>query len=187
MVAVHHAAHAAHAAPAAKAFNPENTPLNLGPATSVVHSTSAGGGLVRTVVGLAIVIAVIYGLTWILKQVKANNEDKAAGTGLASLATLPLGPNRSVHLIRSGREYVLVGSAENGVTPLRRYTEEQARTLGLLDSDSDSDSDIGESDRGGKPGGSGAAIGRFLRGEDGDERNTTQRALDAVRNWTVRA
>src|ERR671939_234591 len=96
----------------------ENTPLNL-PSAAPQQTASSGGGLVRTFVGLAIVLAVIYGLYWVLKQVKASREERASGSGLSSVATLPLGPNRSVHLVRSGRDYVLVGASENGVTPIR--------------------------------------------------------------------
>jgi flagellar protein FliO/FliZ len=48
------------------------------------------------------------------------------------MATLSLGPNRSVHLVRSGREYVLVGASEHGVTPIRTYTEEEALGAGLI-------------------------------------------------------
>jgi flagellar protein FliO/FliZ len=87
---------------------------------------------VRTIAGLAIVIGVIYGLYWILKQVKASREDKALGSGLKTLATLPLGPNRAMHLIRAGDEVVLVGVGEGGVTPIRTYGEHEARALGLL-------------------------------------------------------
>jgi flagellar protein FliO/FliZ len=45
---------------------------------------------------------------------------------------MPLGPGRSVHLIRAGRELVLVGSAEHGIVPIRTYTEDEAQALGLL-------------------------------------------------------
>ena len=86
----------------------------------------------RTIVGLAIVIGVIYGLYWVLKQVKASREDKALGSGLKTLATLPLGPNRALHLVRAGDEVVLVGVGEHGVTPIRTYGENEARALGLL-------------------------------------------------------
>jgi flagellar protein FliO/FliZ len=112
----------------------ENTPLNLPLQSSHAASTpgASGGSLVRTFVGLAIVLAVIYGLYWVLKQVKASREERASGSGLASVATLPLGPNRSVHLVRSGREYVLVGASEHGVTPIRTYSEEEAHDAGLI-------------------------------------------------------
>src|ERR671935_2435125 len=115
----------------------ENTPLNL-PAQST-HSAStpgaSGGSLVRTFVGLAIVLAVIYGLYWVLKQVKASRESAASGQGLESVATIPLGPNRALHLVRAGRELVLLGVAEHGVTPIRTYTEEEAIELGLVGED----------------------------------------------------
>jgi flagellar protein FliO/FliZ len=90
---------------------------------------------VRTIVGLAIVIGVIYGLYWILKQVKASREDKALGSGLKTLATLPLGPKGSMHLIRAGDEVVLVGVGDAGVTPIRTYGEHEARALGLIADD----------------------------------------------------
>ena len=50
--------------------------------------------------------------------------------GLETVATLPLGPNRSLHLVRAGDELVLVGVAEHGVTPIRTYSEDEARALG---------------------------------------------------------
>ena len=43
--------------------------------------------------------------------------DAPTGCGLESMATLPLGPNRSLHLVRAGGEVVLVGVGEHGVTP----------------------------------------------------------------------
>lgn len=111
----------------------EKTPLNLkgspGPNTHV----GGGGSIVRTIVGLAVVIGVIYGLYWILKQVKSSREEKATGQGLAALATLPLGAQRSLQLVRAGRELHLVGVSEHGVTPVRTYTEEEADAAGLLD------------------------------------------------------
>jgi flagellar protein FliO/FliZ len=86
---------------------------------------------VRTIVGLAIVLAVIWGLYWILRQVKAGRDPHVSTAGLASVAALTLGSGRSVHLIRAGSDYVLLGSAEHGLVPIHRYTEEQARAAGL--------------------------------------------------------
>ena len=112
----------------------EKTPVNLNDVPeSRAQAGSAGGSLVRTIVGLAVVIAVIYGLYWVLKQVKASREDKASGSGLSALATLPLGPNRSLQLVRAGRELVLVGVSEHGVTPVRTYSEDEAEAVGLLE------------------------------------------------------
>jgi flagellar protein FliO/FliZ len=126
-------------APAALAADGERTRLNLADsdAAPAQAAGSSGGGLVRTIVGLAIVIGVIYGLYWILKQVKASREESASGEGLQTLATLPLGTNRSIHLVRAGHEIVLVGAGEHGVTPIRTYSEAEARALGLIPADED--------------------------------------------------
>ena len=62
-------------APAALAADGESTPAEPRAArrrpTRRRPPGASGGGLVRTIVGLAIVIGVIYGLYWVLKQVKA--------------------------------------------------------------------------------------------------------------------
>jgi flagellar protein FliO/FliZ len=110
----------------------ENTPLRLDPAPAAQHSTGGGGGIVRTIVGLAVVIGVIFGLHWILKQVKGSRESRSTGAGLEPLSTLALGPGRALHLVRAGSEIVLLGCADHAVTPLRVYSEEEARRLGLL-------------------------------------------------------
>ena len=120
----------------------ENTPLSL-PAdggAKKVTTASGGGSLVRTFVGLAIVLAVIYGISWVLKQVKRSKEERGQGTSLETTAVVALGPNRSLHLVRAGRELVLVGVAEHGVTPIRTYTEDEAIDLGLIAEDADLDS-----------------------------------------------
>jgi flagellar protein FliO/FliZ len=112
----------------------ENTPLSL-PAdggAKKVTTASGSGSLVRTFVGLAIVLAVIYGIAWVLKQVKRSKEERGQGTSLETTAVVALGPNRSLHLVRAGRELVLVGVAEHGVTPIRTYTEDEAIDLGLI-------------------------------------------------------
>jgi flagellar protein FliO/FliZ len=116
----------------------EQTPLNVSGgenADAPQQVGASGGSIVRTIVGLAVVIGVIYGLAWVLRQVKASKRASAEGGGLTTLATLPLGTNRSLHLVRAGGEIVLVGAGEHGVTPIRTYTEEEARRLGLLDDD----------------------------------------------------
>jgi flagellar protein FliO/FliZ len=123
----------------AKGAGGENTPLHLGSTTGgAAHTstTSSGGAsIVRTIVGLAIVIAVIWGLAWILRQVKSGREPNVSSSGLSSVAALTLGSGRSVHLVRAGNDYVLLGSTEHGVAPIHRYTEEQARDAGLLGED----------------------------------------------------
>ena len=140
---------AALAASTAPSASGENTPLNLDrPAQAVERS--GGGGIVRTIVGLAVVLGVIFGMHWVLKQLKHSRENRSTGGGLNPLSTLQLGPNRALHLVRAGSEIVLVGSGENGVTPIRVYTEDEARLLGLLDEIERFDDDV-MAGRGGRP------------------------------------
>lgn len=118
-------------APALAAPQGEDTPISLEGGGE--QAASGGGGLIRTVVGLAIVIAVIYGLYWVLRQVKASREATASGGGLSSIASLPLGTNRAVHVVRAGNEVLVLGATEHGITRLRAYPEQEARAAGLLD------------------------------------------------------
>lgn len=119
----------------AQAARGESTPVDLTGASDQGSHIGGGGSIVRTIVGLAIVIGVIYGVAWVLRQVKASKQPRATGSGLATLASVPLGPNRAVHLVRVGRDLVLLGVAEHGVVPIRTYTEEEAYTAGLIDED----------------------------------------------------
>jgi flagellar protein FliO/FliZ len=157
-----------------KAAGGENAPLNLsnsGP--SAPHTSSGGASLVRTIVGLAIVIAVIWGLSWIMRQVKSNRDPQVTSAGLASVAALTLSSGRSLHLVRAGNDYVLLGSAEHGVVPIHRYTEQEARDAGLLAGGQvwrnagQGDSDKGAADPMGTPSAAGGVVAR-------------------LREWTVR-
>jgi flagellar protein FliO/FliZ len=157
----------------------EATRLALPSATPGTPSSSGGASIVRTIVGLLIVIAVIWGLTWILKQVKSGRERNSAGTGLASLATLALGSGRTLHLVRAGRDYLLVGSAEHGVAPIHRYTEQQAREAGLLDLPPA----VAADDRRGPPSAGAPQIPGQPSSTIG---SAASNLLDRVRAWTVR-
>ncbi|HYB28427.1 MAG TPA: flagellar biosynthetic protein FliO [Solirubrobacteraceae bacterium] len=110
----------------------ENTPVSVGHTAATHAASSSGGGasIVRTIVGLFIVIAVIYGIAWIMKQAK-KSKTRPTGQGLSQVANLPLGSGRSVAVVRAGREILVVGVAENGVTPIRSYTEAEAIALGI--------------------------------------------------------
>ena len=147
----------------------EATPLDL-PTSSTASGDgggSGGGSLVRTIVGLAIVIAVIYGVTWVLKQIKSSREERTRGNGLSTAAVVALGPGRSLHLIRAGRELLLVGVADHGVVPIRTYTEEEAQRLGL---------DVPDEPEGPAP----------RRGGGGRGGTTAQQLMDRLRERTIR-
>ena len=109
----------------------ENTPLNLGHTQAAHASSGAGSSILRTFVALLVVVAVIYAVSWILRQFKRRGVAKASGNGLSQLATLPLGGNRAVTLVRAGNEVLLLGVAEQGVTRLRTYTEAEALAEGI--------------------------------------------------------
>ncbi|HWD76842.1 MAG TPA: flagellar biosynthetic protein FliO [Solirubrobacteraceae bacterium] len=123
-------------AQAAQAAGPsagsENTPVHL-TASGTAHAAAGGGGssILRTIIALIIVIGVIYVVARVLRAVKGRDAVRASGTGLAQIATLPLAPNRSVALVRAGRDIVLVGVSEQGVTALKSYTEAEAIANGI--------------------------------------------------------
>ena len=87
-----------------------------------------------------------------------------------SIATLPLGSNRSLHLVRAGADYLLVGSAEHGVAPIHRYTEQQAREAGLVD-----DNPPPDEEQPGERGGGPIQMPGQVNG-----------LLERLREWTVR-
>lgn len=120
------------ASAASAASGGENTPLNLSGA-STVHAASGGSssGVLRTIIALVVVIGIIYAVARILRAVKGRSGVRASGSGLSQIASLPLGANRSVTAIRAGREVVLLGVAENGVTALRTYSEAEAIAAGI--------------------------------------------------------
>src|SRR4051794_41414165 len=100
----------------ALAADGETTPLNLPAAQKTAQTAAPGasGGLVRTIVGLAIVLAVIYGLYWVLKQVKSSRETTATRSGLQTVAPPPPGTNRPLHLLRARDEGHLPAPRQGG-------------------------------------------------------------------------
>ena len=147
----------------------EKTPLHLS-TTSTTHTASSGGsGILRTIIALVVVIAVIYVVARILRAVKGRDQ-RPRGDGLRHLSTLPLGGGRSVALVRSGNDIVLVGIGEQGVTPIKTYTEAEAIANGI---------DIG--DRGGRDSESGSA------GTRSREESPFSDLVDRLRRMTVRS
>jgi flagellar protein FliO/FliZ len=97
-------------------------------AQHAIHSAGTGGAVARTIAGLAIVIAVVFGIYWLLKTYAKGKTTKGDGR-LAVVATTPLAANRAVHLIRVGDTLELVGSADGGVTGIRSYSPEESALL----------------------------------------------------------
>jgi flagellar protein FliO/FliZ len=91
----------------------------------------SSGATLHMLLGLALVLGLIYGLYRLLKRSSDKNEKVVRGGDdwMSVIASTRIAPSRSVHLIRVGEEIVLVGSGEQGVTPIRVYTAEEARRL----------------------------------------------------------
>lgn len=146
----------------------ENARVNLGTtATSHAASSSGGSSIVRTIIALVVVIGIIYAIARILRALKGRDTVRASGSGLTQIATLPLGPNKSVAVVRAGREIVLIGVAESGVTALKTYTEAEAIEAGIDLPPADEGSDAGQR--------SGSSFG------------AAEGALDRLRRFTVRS
>jgi flagellar protein FliO/FliZ len=119
-------------------FQRDKTPLPAaitgtgGGGKSASHDVATSGAAVHMLFGLALVLGLIYGLYRLLKKSSDKNEKKRTVRGdgwMSVIASTPLAPGRSVHLIRVGEEIVLVGSGEQGVSRIRVYTAEEARQL----------------------------------------------------------
>jgi flagellar protein FliO/FliZ len=124
----------------AAGFQRDRTPLpaDVSGATGggAVVSTHVGGGTggaaLHMLLGLAIVLALIFGLYKLLKRSAAKNDKTVADDGWRGvLSTTPLAPSRSLHLVRVGDELILLGSSDGAVTPIRVYGAEEARRLGV--------------------------------------------------------
>ena len=123
-------AQTAHAATGATG---EQTPLHLSTsaAAHAASSSGSGSGIVRTIIALVVVIGIIYAISRILKAVKGRDAVRASGNGLEQIATLPIGPGKSVSLLRSGTDIILLGVGDHGVTPIKTYTEDEAIAAGI--------------------------------------------------------
>jgi len=122
---------------AGDSFQPDSTPLpdditggGSSSGASAADSATGMGTIVRGIVGLAIVLGVIYGLHWLLKNSKSGRKSDRNDL-VEVIATTPLAQNRSIHLVRAGDELLLVGAAESGVTPLRVYAAGEPLTAAL--------------------------------------------------------
>jgi flagellar protein FliO/FliZ len=174
---------------AADGFERDQTPLPAGVTSGAGESgeeaaSSASGGIVRMIVGLAIVLAVIYGVYWLLKAYRKSKRASSDGR-IEVVATTALAPNRAVHLIRVGNELVLVGSAEQGVTRLRVYGPEEAAELETFLEASGSASTRIAPSRGGLAPSRSEGGGQVTR--TGSSASPLARAVESARWRTVRS
>jgi len=123
---------------AAPPLHRDTTPLpkavldaGSGATTSEPSPASSSGAFARMIAGLAIVLAVIYAVYWLLKTYGKAKRGSSSDGRVALLGTTTLAPNRALHLVRVGEEVILVGSAEQSVTPIRVYDANALRRAGV--------------------------------------------------------
>lgn len=150
----------------------ENAPLELddatpGGAASVGDADvgTSGGSIARVVIGLLVVVAAIYALTWVLKQLKRSKDAPDTGAGMEVVSTTALHGGSALQLVRVGDELLLLAVGANGATELKRYTEEEAREAALWpEPEPASEDEDGDDAAGGSGGGNAFALfGRSIR------------------------
>ncbi len=100
-------------------------------ATSHIASGASNAAL-HMLLGLAVVSALIFGLYKVLKRTAAKGDKTVRDDGwMQVVSSTPIGPSRSLHLVRVGNEVVLLASSEQSVTPVRVYGAEEAERLGV--------------------------------------------------------
>lgn len=86
-----------------------------------VSSTNSIWYFIRVILTLALVIAVIYGIVYLLK--KSGNPLASSDPYLKKLASLPLSTGRTVYIISAGRQAFIVGSAESSLNLIAEITD----------------------------------------------------------------
>jgi flagellar protein FliO/FliZ len=77
---------------------------------------SFAGGLAQTLVGLAIVLALIFGAAWVLRRL--NVGASPAGSALRRVASQPLGQRERVVLVEVADQWLVIGVAPGSVAAI---------------------------------------------------------------------
>jgi flagellar biogenesis protein FliO len=148
----------------------ENAPLDLDEGASGAAAAggadvgTSGGSIARVIIGLLVVVAAIYAVTWVLKQMKRSKDAPDTGAGMEIVSTTALHGGSALQLVRVGDELLLLAVGANGATELRRYSEEEAREAALWpEAEPESDDDDGASAGGSGGGNAFAVFGRSIR------------------------
>jgi flagellar biogenesis protein FliO len=105
----------------------DRSPLHLGADSSSGAGVGAGAAF-RVIAGLAIVLAVVYGVYWLLKA-GARARRPAGAPDMRIVAQTTLAQGRAMHLVRVGDELILMATSENAVAPVRIYEGDKALRL----------------------------------------------------------
>ncbi|WP_217915202.1 flagellar biosynthetic protein FliO [Miltoncostaea marina] len=114
------------------AADPESQLIPEGSSRPTSIDAGGAGTLLRLLIGLVIVVGLITAVWYVMKRVQRSRFPalEERGSGLVEIVTTtPLGPNRSLHLIRVGDDLLLIGSADGGITPITTLDREQAAAL----------------------------------------------------------
>jgi flagellar protein FliO/FliZ len=89
--------------------------------------------ILRMLLTLVVVAAAIYGLVYFLKFRRISRAKAELDPFLKILASVPLGPSRSVHVVSVGPQAWLVGSAETGVNLISEIADKDTINAMLLE------------------------------------------------------
>jgi len=95
-------------------------------APSPIKSVPAFGiwDLVRMVLILGFVVALIYGLFYLLKKGTGGRVNEASS--MRVLGSLQLPGNRTIHLVEAGRQIFLVGGGEHSINLIAEITDQES-------------------------------------------------------------
>lgn len=120
----------------------ETRPVRPGPGSEIEDKTIASSGsggmwasVLRTVLALAVVAALIFGLRFLLRRFGTGRHGRGTSAPISVLGRTCVSARQQVLLIRVGRRLVLVGSGPEGMTPLTeiRDADEVAELVRLAE------------------------------------------------------
>jgi flagellar protein FliO/FliZ len=89
---------------------------------------------IRMILILAVVVAAIYGVFYLIK--KSGKPKASRFSGIKILGSTALGSSRFLHLASVGRQVFLIGTGEGGVSMLSEITDREAVDTLLLEAES---------------------------------------------------
>lgn len=140
----------------------------------------ASSGL-RMVSGLALVIALIFGVNAFLKRTRGGMLGVTHGL-IRRIATEPIGPNQAITILDVAGKVLVVGITDKGMTPLGELDGEHADRVRLLGSQA-----VSANGGGGLRGGFGRALRGFLRGWRGEELTPDAAVAPGMESTLVRS
>lgn len=103
--------------------------INDAPLESLLsQGTIHEGGILRSIISLAIVIGLIYVTAWLYKKLNCFNAQKftkeVEGADINKfkvLASQSLGANKNLHVVEINGKYLVLGSTQNNISLLKEF------------------------------------------------------------------